>query len=107
EEEGGLFAREATSWIEQHLGEGYAWSGNFRELEQCVRNLLVRGDYRPAAVATGASQGDWNALLGEGRLTAEEVLTRYTRHVHTQAGTVEETARRLDQDRRTVKARLV
>ncbi|HLP26307.1 MAG TPA: sigma-54-dependent Fis family transcriptional regulator, partial [Acidobacteriota bacterium] len=55
-----------------------------------------------------ASDDDWNAIIARGRLTAEELLTRYTRIVHAQAGgNVEETARRLDLDRRTVKARLV
>ena len=103
EEEGGRFAREAVRWIEQNLGAGYAWPGNFRELEQCVRNLLVRGEYAPPRAA---AREDWNSLLGEGRLTAEEVLRRYTRQVHTQSGSVEEAARRLDLDRRTVKARL-
>lgn len=103
-EEGAVFGREAADWILKHLGVDYAWPGNFRELEQCMRNLLVRGEYRPPAF-TGAGE-DWNSLLGEGRLTAEEVLRRYTRQVHAQAGSIEETARRLDLDRRTVKARL-
>jgi DNA-binding NtrC family response regulator len=105
DEEAERFTREAVEWIERNLGEGYAWPGNFRELEQCVRNLLVRGEYRPPAVKAVATE-DWNTLLGEGRLTAEEVMRRYTQQVHAQAGTVEETARRLDLDRRTVKARL-
>lgn len=106
EKEGMLFAEEAVGWIEKNPGADYAWTGNFRELEQCVRNLLVRGAYRPPASPTEGVVEDWNAMLGEGSLTAEEVLRRYTRQVHAQAGTVEETARRLDLDRRTVKARL-
>ena len=105
EEDGGMFADEVVAWIGKNLGEHYAWPGNFRELEQCMRNLLVRGSYRPAVLTAGAGE-DWNSLLGEGKLTAEEVLRRYTRQVHGQAGTVEEAARRLDLDRRTVKARL-
>ncbi|HEY0943769.1 MAG TPA: sigma 54-interacting transcriptional regulator [Opitutaceae bacterium] len=100
------FAREAADWISLRLGTKYAWPGNFRELEQCLRNLVVRGDYRPAGPLAPAAE-DWNALIGAGRLTAEELLCRYTRLVHAQAnGNVEETARRLDLDRRTVKARL-
>ena len=105
DDEGGAFAREAVAWIGKNLGEHYAWPGNFRELEQCMRNLLVRGSYRPPTLAAGDAT-DWNTLLGAGNLTAEEVLRRYTQHVHGQAGTVEEAARRLDLDRRTVKARL-
>jgi ActR/RegA family two-component response regulator len=54
-----------------------------------------------------AGREDWNALLNRGTLTAEELLRRYTQQVYEQAGqNVEETARRLDLDRRTVKARL-
>jgi transcriptional regulator with GAF, ATPase, and Fis domain len=100
------FASEAVAWMTKNLGADYAWPGNFRELEQCMRNLLVRGEYRPAGPLAGGAADDWNALIGGGRLTAEELLRRYTRLVHAQAGTVEETARRLDLDRRTVKARL-
>lgn len=108
EEEAPRFTREAVVWIERNLGAAYAWPGNFRELEQCVRNLLIRRDYKPAGPLVVAGREDWNALLNRGTLTAEEVLCRYTRQVFAQAeGNVEETARRLDLDRRTVKARLV
>ena len=40
-------AQEVESFITQHLGRDYPWPGNFRELEQCVRNILIRGEYRP------------------------------------------------------------
>jgi transcriptional regulator with AAA-type ATPase domain len=101
------FADEAVAWIERNLGPAYAWPGNFRELEQCVRNLVVRQEYRPAGPLAAAGAEDWNSLLNRGTLTAEEVLRRYTQQVYEQAGqNVEETARRLDLDRRTVKARL-
>jgi DNA-binding NtrC family response regulator len=107
EDEAPRFTREAVGWIERNLGGAYAWPGNFRELEQCVRNLLIRRDYKPAGPLVVASREDWNALLNRGTLSAEEVLRRYTRQVFEQAGgNVEETARRLDLDRRTVKGRL-
>jgi DNA-binding NtrC family response regulator len=96
-----------VTWIERNLGVDYEWPGNVRELEQCVRNLILRGTYRPAGPLARPARDDWNHVVGAGRLTAEELLTRYTRLVHAQAGgNVEETARRLDLDRRTVKARL-
>ena len=100
------FTRETLGWIEKNLGADYAWPGNFRELEQCVRNLVLRGDYRPAGPLARASSDDWNVLIESGALTAEDLLRRYTRIVFAQAGSIEETARRLDLDRRTVKARL-
>jgi DNA-binding NtrC family response regulator len=105
-EEAAAFTRDTLQWIEKTLGPRYPWPGNFRELEQCVRNLVLRGEYRPAGALMRASAEDWNALMESGALTAEELLRRYTRIVFAQAGTIEETARRLDQDRRTVKARL-
>jgi DNA-binding NtrC family response regulator len=101
------FADEAVAWIEKSLGASYAWPGNFRELEQCVRNLILRGEYRPAGPLVRGAADDWNAVIEGGALTAEELLRRYTRIVFDQAGTIEETARRLDLDRRTVKARLL
>jgi transcriptional regulator with AAA-type ATPase domain len=100
------FTRQAVDWIGGHLGADYAWPGNFRELEQCVRNLILRGAYRPAAPARGAGEEDLPTALAEGRLTAEEVLRRYTRSVFARTGTIKETARLLDVDRRTVRARL-
>jgi DNA-binding NtrC family response regulator len=100
------FADEAVRWINKNLGDGYAWPGNFRELEQCVRNLILRGEYRPAGPLVRGAADDWNAVIEGGGLTAEELMRRYTRIVFAQAGTIEETARRLDLDRRTVKARL-
>lgn len=100
------FTREAAGWIRRVLGDGYPWPGNFRELEQCVRSLVLRGEYRPAALIRPALGNDWNALLESGSLTADEVLRRYIRHVHAQTGTVEAAARRLNLDRRTVQTRL-
>ena len=39
---------EVTGWIDKELGGDYEWPGNVRELEQCVRNVLIHGSYRPA-----------------------------------------------------------
>ena len=39
--------RKCWQWIETNLRADYAWPGNYRELEQCVKNVLIRRDYRP------------------------------------------------------------
>ncbi|MCZ6674587.1 MAG: sigma-54 factor interaction domain-containing protein, partial [Verrucomicrobia bacterium] len=38
---------EVTAWIRNSMPKGYGWPGNFRELEQCVRNVMVHGEYSP------------------------------------------------------------
>ena len=82
------------------------WWANFRELEQCVRNVLVRGRYEAVCLAPSRPAAELAAELERGRLTAEQVLRRYCSIVYAQTQNIEETARRLDLDRRTVKARL-
>ncbi|MDX2038324.1 MAG: sigma 54-interacting transcriptional regulator [Isosphaeraceae bacterium] len=49
EEDVELLTDDAVDWIERELGFDYAWPGNFRELGQCVRNVMIRGSYRRAA----------------------------------------------------------
>jgi DNA-binding NtrC family response regulator len=97
---------EVESWIARNLGRDYAWPGNFRELEQCVRNVLIRGEYRPPARAGRDGRQELAEAVCAGTLTADELLQRYCRLVHAQTGNYQETARRLGLDRRTVKAKV-
>ncbi len=105
-DEGEELAGEVTGWIEQNLEPGYAWPGNYRELEQCVRNVLIRRDYRPSRPAAQDPVEQFNADLRAGRLTADQALSRYATIVYRETGSYEETARRLDIDRRTVKSKI-
>ncbi|HEY5914325.1 MAG TPA: sigma 54-interacting transcriptional regulator, partial [Verrucomicrobiae bacterium] len=97
---------EVISLVESKLGRDYSWPGNFRELEQCVRNVLVRGRYEPARIRPRDPAAALAADIATGRLTADELLQRYCSIVFAQTRNLEETARRLNLDRRTVKARL-
>jgi len=102
-----MFVAEAIDWIGLHLGRDYAWPGNVRELEQCVRNLLLRREYRPM-VSTRPDDPEAALVAGlrEGTLSAEELLSGYVTLVYARAGTYEGAARRLGLDRRTVKAKV-
>jgi hypothetical protein len=103
EDEAEQLAGEAHQWITKHLGRDYAWPGNVRELEQCVRNIMVRGEYRPTRPREATPSEDLAAALEAGALTADEVLRRYCSLVFARTGSYQETARRLGMDRRTVK----
>ena len=101
---------EVKQWIDNHLGTDYAWPGNVRELEQCVRNVLIRKQYRPPHAPGQSANDDLNQSLANdisrGALTVDELLRRYCTLVYAQTGSFEATARRLRIDRRTVKAKV-
>jgi DNA-binding NtrC family response regulator len=103
-------AREVETWIRGNLEPDYPWPGNVRELAQCVHNVLIRRDYRPARLEEGEPGARVrDRLAGEylsGTLTADDLLRRYCTLVYAEAGSYEETARRLGLDRRTVKSRI-
>ncbi len=104
EDEAEALTREVVAFVESQLVADYAWPGNVRELEQCVRNVLVRGHYRPAE--RRAHGEDLAALLASGSLTADELLRRYCTEVYARTGSYEEAGRRLGLDRRTVRSRI-
>ena len=106
EERAAPLAEEVYEWIGSHLGEDYAWPGNFRELEQCVRNVLIRKEYHPATAAGSSPAQRLADDIEGGKMTADELLRRYCSLVYSQTRNYEETARRLGLDRRTVKSKV-
>jgi hypothetical protein len=99
-------AEEVTTCIREHIGIDYPWPGNVRELEQCVRNVLVRGKYAPPQGPALSEKERLAQEVSMGSLTVDELMQRYCTLVYAQAGSYEEAARRLQVDRRTVKARV-
>jgi transcriptional regulator with PAS, ATPase and Fis domain len=108
--EGAELADEVVRWIEEHLGLDYAWPGNIRELEQCLRNVLIRRSYVPPTGEPLAlpvtPREELAAALLEGQFTADELLRRYCSLVFAETKSYEATARRLQLDRRTVRAKV-
>ena len=98
--------REVVAFAAQELGHEYPWPGNVRELEQCVRNVLIRGHYRPPEIPLPTGTDELAELVRTGSLSADELLRRYCTQVYAQTGSYQAAARRLGLDRRTVKAKV-
>jgi transcriptional regulator with AAA-type ATPase domain len=97
---------EVEEWMAKHLPADYAWPGNYRELEQCVRNVIIRRSYQPLEQVAGPVEDDFFARFRSGDLTADELLAQYAARVYRLTGSYEEAARRMGLDRRTVKAKV-
>jgi transcriptional regulator with GAF, ATPase, and Fis domain len=107
-QEGEALASEVLQWIDARLGREYPWPGNIRELEQCLRNILVRRSYSPAT-PTAERVGPHDELISNmlaGEFTADELLRRYCLLVFEATGSYEATAKKLKLDWRTVRARV-
>jgi DNA-binding NtrC family response regulator len=109
-EEGDSLANEVVEWIDSNLGRDYAWPGNFRELEQCVRNVLIRKQYRPAALNGGDEPGGpverFLEQVRSGSLTSDKLVEQYCALVYHQTGSYKLAGARLGVDWRTVRSRL-
>jgi DNA-binding NtrC family response regulator len=107
ESEADVVAADAEAWIHAHLGPAYPWPGNVRELEQCVRNLVIRGHYRPRRLPpTVDPRRVFADAVVRGALDADELLRRYATLVYAETGSVSETARRLGIDRTTARLKI-
>jgi DNA-binding NtrC family response regulator len=93
------------------MGPNYAWPGNIRELEQCVRNVMIRKSYKPvrqSSMAVGGSAIERFARdVTAGRFTLEELIEQYVSIVYV----AEEchygrASKRLSMDWRTLKQKL-
>jgi DNA-binding NtrC family response regulator len=103
-------AVEVIAWISTHLGDSYPWPGNFRELGQCVRNVIVRGRYFPPWRGNTTDRlspvEELMAQVRETAATSDELLGRYYALVlHESEGNYREAGRRLKVDWKTVKDR--
>jgi transcriptional regulator with PAS, ATPase and Fis domain len=107
------FAEQAVTILQQAGALEYAWPGNVRQLEQCVRAILVRGKLptwpaaEPSVDAVTREERSLHEVLAASELSAEDLIEHYARAVYEQTGNYSETARRLGLDRRTIKAKVL
>jgi DNA-binding NtrC family response regulator len=107
EEEGPSLAEQVLQAIERSPGRAYRWPGNFRELEQCVRSVMLRGEYRPAAApASGDPRRRIADQIVAGAFTADDLLRTYCTLLYAADRNYARVAARLGIDRRTVKAKV-
>jgi DNA-binding NtrC family response regulator len=91
--------------IDRQLGSEYPWHGNVRELEQCVRRVLLKCSYDgdkkshvPEDLLSKLTSG-----IGDGIIPVQDLVSGYCDLLYRRFGTFEEVARRTHLDRRTVK----
>ncbi len=107
-DEADRLTEQVVAWIGQHLDADYAWPGNVRELEQCVRNVLIRNEYRPSTPQVNAVDPERvlvQQFMGV-QLSADELLDAYCKVAYNRLGSYSAAAKQLGVDRRTVKARV-
>jgi transcriptional regulator with AAA-type ATPase domain len=94
---------EIMGGIERSVGFDYEWPGNMRELEQCVRSLLIHGRYLPPRQPEPrAGLEPLFQQMRTARADLEEVVSEYSRWVYAREGSYARAGRVLGVDRRTV-----
>jgi DNA-binding NtrC family response regulator len=99
-------AEEVSAKLHRDLGDDYTFPGNVRELEQCVRRVLLTGSCQPDQAGPPGSDRALAAELFAGALSAEQLVARYCAVLYARLGSYVEVARLTGLDRRTVKKHL-
>jgi transcriptional regulator with AAA-type ATPase domain len=81
---------------------GHPFHGNVRELEQCVRRVLLTGHCGPD-VAPNPTTAEQPPELAGGELTAEELVRAYCERLYARSGSYVQVAQVTGLDRRTVR----
>ncbi len=95
-------------YIHTHIPQHYAWPGNIRELEQCIRSICLTGRCRISDNTQESRANDgFNLLENAGESSVQELLQQYCRFLYDRHGSYEAVARITQLDRRTVKKYIV
>ena len=97
--------QDVMQWFESSDMKSYDWPGNMRELEQCVRNVMIHNNYTPGISSSDQPKVSFAAQLSDCSLTAEQLLAEYCAMAYAKYGSYEKAANALKIDRRTVRAK--
>jgi transcriptional regulator with PAS, ATPase and Fis domain len=84
------------------LPRNYPWPGNFRELEQAVRNIIVHDEFVPLGHARG-TDNDVASIYSKSLVSLSQWNQMYAKKAYENAGSYREAARCLDVDQRTLR----
>ncbi|HEY6881147.1 MAG TPA: hypothetical protein VI299_24140, partial [Polyangiales bacterium] len=96
-EPGSELTANVTTAITRELA-GHSFPGNVRELEQCVRHVLLTGHCTREPSSTGPARE-----LARGELTAHQLVRAYCRQLYAASGSYVQVAQVTGLDRRTVR----
>ncbi len=95
-------AAEIEALILDSLPRGYPWRGNIRELEQCIRQICIRGSYDFNRQMEGKKKAVLEDCFGH-QPPLQELIADYCRYLYHRLGSYEGVARAAGIDRRTAK----
>ena len=85
---------EVEEYVRREMGDDYPWPGNMRELEHCVRGVLVHKKYRKRCQTRDDAVG-LLGLIQRAEVSAEDLLQRYAEIAFAQFGSLREVSQRL------------
>jgi transcriptional regulator with GAF, ATPase, and Fis domain len=97
--------RQVLEEIRRQIPSDYPWPGNVREMEQCIRRILLKRTYEidRHAPARGDVEDRLIAGVKDGTMDAQTLLADYCKLLFKKYGSYEAVARKTALDRRTVK----
>ena len=87
--------------LNTQVPRNYSWPGNFRELEQAVRNIIVRNEYTP--IENQTVQPEITKIYQESQVTLNEWNKLYAQRAFKNSGSYRAAAHLLQVDQRTLK----
>lgn len=94
---------EVLKQIRMTMPDGYRWAGNLRELEQCIKHVLIHGTVR--VDERNVTSGDWQDIL-DVKKSLHEVHIWYMQQAVTKYGNIKNASQILKVDVRTIQSKI-